>query len=126
MLKSIVSFILMLVSLMLYAKDPMVLTVQASSATFEVRLPANPTTGFRWQVKQYDKIHFDLLKSQYKSLANGLIGSGGEMIFLFKPKAGVPAPKSTKMIFCYSRSFESKSGKIQHVQVTFKPSLKKH
>ncbi|MFZ4076692.1 MAG: protease inhibitor I42 family protein [Legionellaceae bacterium] len=126
MLKSVVSLILMLGSLMLYAKDPMVLSVPASTATFEVRLPANPTTGFQWHVKQYDKAHFDLLKRQYKSPTNGLIGAGGEMFFLFKVKAGVAAPRSTRMIFCYSRSFEPNSGKLQYVQVTFKPSLKKH
>lgn len=56
------------------------------SATVEdrvvVRLPENPTTGYRWAVdKLDDQLTFE--SSDYQSTSGGLAGGGGEVTMVF-------------------------------------------
>ena len=53
--------------------------------TAKIALHENATTGYRWSIEHYDKELFTELATepQYKS---GLVGSGGEIMFIFQGK----------------------------------------
>ena len=70
--------------------------------TARLELPANPTTGYEWQVVQ-DKELFDL-DSEYMEDKKDeeMVGAGGTQIFTLKPKeAG-----ETNITFSYVRPWE--------------------
>ena len=50
---------------------------------FEVRLPANPTTGFRWQVGTIDDKVVRLVDSRYEATSPAPLGAGGTAVFSF-------------------------------------------
>ena len=116
----------MLLSFVLAAQKPLVLKVDSATTSFDVRLPANPTTGYQWSLKQYDKKNFILVNSTYVQNPTQRIGAGGEMIFTFKPNGNGVKLKKTNMVFIYSRSFEVNSAKKQCVNITFVSKSKKH
>jgi inhibitor of cysteine peptidase len=57
---------------------------------FTITLPANPTTGYQWQLARplNDKM-VNLISSEYIADDTGLVGSGGKQVWKFKAlKAG--------------------------------------
>ena len=73
-----------------------------SGANFSIYLEGNPTTGYNWQVKDYDrKIIEQVGKEDYKSEGDK-IGSGGHYTFNFKALS----PGETKWELDYLRSWE--------------------
>ena len=98
----------------------MKMNVDTHSQQFNIVLPANPTTGFQWTVKQYDKTILNLTSSQYVAPKTTLIGAGGEMHFVFSRVAGAMYPKSTTMLFRYARSWEHGRGIEKKVVVSFR------
>lgn len=79
---------------------------------FQVVLPSNPTTGFRWALgKKLDKNKISLVSSDYVPSKPQLTGSGGNEVWIFKAvKSG-----KTKILFEYSRSWEK--GKISERKI---------
>lgn len=71
-----------------------------------IELPANPTTGFRWQV-EYDKSYLDFLGEDYrtdKKPGDRRVGVGGTSSFTFHAlKHG-----RTKVILKYQHPWEPK------------------
>jgi inhibitor of cysteine peptidase len=53
--------------------------------SFTITLPANPTTGYQWQLARplYAKM-IKLISSEYIADDTGLIGSGGKQVWKFK------------------------------------------
>lgn len=96
---------------------PMMINVDASKREFQVRLPANPTTGFQWTLQQYDKEKLKLLNSNYFQPNTRLMGAGGEMVYTFERLS--TSSSSTNMVFQYARSFEPNKGKSQRVRINF-------
>lgn len=86
---------------------------------FEVTLPANPTTGYQWSLKTYDKGLLNFVEGRYRGPKTRRIGAGGQMVFTFKINAGKVLPKSTKMTFVYARSWEPNTAKPSQVTVNF-------
>ena len=125
MLKLMGCFFLMMLSSLGYSKATLNVTADATSTFFEVRLPANPTTGYQWRVVDYDRAHFNLVKSQYVGAQAPRMGQGGEMLFRFKYKVDVQLPSSTIVLFSYSRYFEPGSGQKQRVNIVFKSKKNK-
>lgn len=106
-------------SMMVYANENLTLDVLTNSSSFEVMLPANPTTGFQWSVVRFDKNLLILSKSSYERPKTNLIGAGGQMHFIFtlQKKQGYPA--STEIVFKYARSWEPASATVKNVTVNF-------
>jgi inhibitor of cysteine peptidase len=50
-----------------------------------ISLPENATTGYRWAVDRYDEEFVEAVGSEPLYTANA-IGSGGEVVFIFKGK----------------------------------------
>lgn len=50
---------------------------------FDIRLPANPTTGFRWQVGAIDDQIVRLVDTRYEPTSPAPLGAGGTDVFTF-------------------------------------------
>ena len=109
-----------------FSADTMVLTVDKHASNFQVSLPGNPTTGYRWVVKRFDASRYDEVASRYVASSAKLIGSGGSYTFTFKLKKGSSNPKQTKLTFCYARSWEKNGGIVKEVNVIFEQLPVKH
>lgn len=83
------------------APPPASMTV-ATGEEFDIRLPANPTTGFRWQVGSLDDAIVRLVDSRYEPTAPDPLGAGGTTIFTF---VGV-APGRGDIQLVYVRPWE--------------------
>ena len=118
-MRKILTCILLLNSLICCSAETMKLHVDRHSQQFNVILPANPTTGFAWTIKNYDKGLIKLTKSQYIAPQTKLIGAGGEMRFSFSWLKGVKHPESTTMLFRYARGWEHGGGQLKQVEITF-------
>ena len=125
MLKPIGFLFLMMLSSFGFSKATMNITADATATSFVVSLSANPTTGYQWSVIDYDRAHFELIKSEYVGASKPRIGQAGEMVFHFKYKVDVTLPSSTSILFSYSRFFEPGSGYKQRVNIVFKPKKAK-
>ncbi|MCP0913650.1 MULTISPECIES: protease inhibitor I42 family protein [Legionella] len=121
-MRTVIGSLLWICSLALYAigAETLTLNLSASSREFVVKLPANPTTGYQWTIKKYNKNFFQLTSSQYVSPKTQLIGAGGEMVYVFKLKAGKSYPEKTHMLFKYARPWEPKSAILKKVVINFK------
>ena len=118
-MQALLGFFLFLNSFLAFSMDTMTVNVDVHSNPFVIKLPANPTTGYQWAVKQYDKTILKLSGSEYLAPQTKLVGAGGEMIFTFSRLKGVTYPKSMTMLFSYARSWEPNSGTIKKVKVNF-------
>ena len=87
---------------------------------FSITLPANPTTGFEWTVKKYDKTLLQIKAQDYKASPTQRLGAGGGMIFSFSRVKTTIYPKSTIILFRYARSWEpASSGLLKYITVIF-------
>jgi inhibitor of cysteine peptidase len=118
-MQKIVFFFLFLNSLSAFSTDTMNLNVGLQSKQFTVTLPANPTTGYQWTLEQYDQSILKLTNTRYLPSQPKLMGSGGNMEFVFSRVQGRAYPKSTTMRFSYARSWEHGKGVMKKVLITF-------
>ena len=51
-----------------------------------IRLPENPTTGFRWTVDKVDPLCVEAQGSSFSPPRDGAVGGGGERTFSFQVK----------------------------------------
>jgi inhibitor of cysteine peptidase len=67
--------------------------------SFTITLPANPTTGYQWQLARplNDKM-VKLIKSEYVADDTSLIGSGGNQVWKFKALAEGRAAVALKYV----------------------------
>jgi len=81
---------------------------------FTIRLEANATTGYRWEV-QYDEEYLELTDQDYEVEASpGIVGAGGQETFTFRALA----IGKTEITFSYSRSWEEEILKTRTFEVT--------
>jgi inhibitor of cysteine peptidase len=99
---------------------PKSLLIDANCSRFEVKLPANPSTGFRWTLESYDAEHFSCLETEYVAATTARMGAPGTRVFYFKQKEGAVCPESTTLRFLYGRSWETDSSSSTEVTVKFK------
>ena len=84
--------ILILLILMFYAfscqaqeSNPAEMINTQLGRNFTVTLPANPTTGYQWQLARPLNVKMiKLIGSEYIADDTGLIGSGGKQVWKFK------------------------------------------
>lgn len=118
-MRGLLSFLLLICSLIAHGMDNSSLDVDASTNCFVVRLDANPTTGYQWSVLQYDKERFTLSRADYQKPQTNLIGAGGVMQFRFCLNQGKTYPKKTQMLFQYARSWDPKSATLKSLMLHF-------
>jgi inhibitor of cysteine peptidase len=94
--------------------------VDGKNNQFSITLSANPTTGFQWTVKQYDKTLLQIKAQDYKASSTQRMGAGGSMIITFSRVKKAIYPKSTIILFRYARSWEpASSGLLKYITVIF-------
>ncbi len=124
-MRSIIIFLLAVCSFWVHGADVMTVYVNpANTKEFQVKLAANPTTGYQWSVKSYDQSILELADSKFIPPNTKLIGAGGEMVYTFKLVEGKTYPQSTQLEFTYARSWEPNSATSQEVTVQFSPKSK--
>lgn len=106
-------------SLLAFSADTLVVNANVKNPLLIIKLPANPTTGFQWTLKQYDNTLLQMKSSQYRAPESQLIGAAGVMIFTFLRASGTTYPKSTTMLFSYGRRWEPGSNMLKKVVVNF-------
>lgn len=117
-MKYILSLILLFLTSGVYA-NIIQQDVNINSKIFSVELDANPTTGYQWFLKEYDKNLISLANTTYIPENPQRIGSGGKTIFTFKIVAK-KIPDTTKIILIYKRPWEKQSSPPQIVEINFK------
>ena len=94
----------------------------AVGATFDLRLPANPTTGFQWKLQGALDAHLALVSETYEPDAppagsEPMVGRGGTAHFVFK---GVSAGEAT-VVLGYLRAWDKGAAPMSRtVQVVVK------
>jgi inhibitor of cysteine peptidase len=68
----------------------------------EVRLPANPTTGYQWTPALRGRAIAQTAAVVYQPQASGLLGAGGTDVFSYRGAA----PGTAYLSFGYARSWE--------------------
>ena len=116
-MKYIFCILLCLFSLSIFAEEPTLINLNSQSAHLILKLPANPTTGFRWRVKSYDNTLFALTKSQYRAVTPSRIGSGGEMVFVFTCLHKKDHPQYTSIQFEYARPWTTSGATLKKVKI---------
>lgn len=103
------------------AEQALTVRVDKNQSSFRITLPANPTTGFQWTVKQYDKKLLKIQDSYYAASATKRMGAGGDMTFIFSRLSTKSFPNSTIILFRYARSWEpASSGTLKRIKLYFK------
>jgi inhibitor of cysteine peptidase len=116
-----VIFLLFFVGVIHASTDPNVeIIVSPSDPEFTITVPANPTTGFSWRVKEMNTELFEKISKKFQKKQTRLIGSGGHTEFTFKLKKLADYPASSRIILYYSQPWEPKKGKIKIFTVTIK------
>lgn len=93
--------------------------VNVNNPNFVVTLPSNPTTGFQWQVVNFDKNLLILSNSTYENPKTKLIGAGGQMHFTFALQKGKSYPESTVIVLKYARPWEPETATVKKIKVNF-------
>ncbi|MBU1026221.1 MAG: protease inhibitor I42 family protein [Candidatus Margulisbacteria bacterium] len=83
---------------------------------FFVRLEGNPTTGYNWKIKSYDKNIIEQVGEVDYVEESDKIGAGGHYTFNFKALS----PGQTKLELIYLREWEKDTPPIEAFEVTLK------
>lgn len=116
-MKIMALFALWLFAVNTSAAEPLVLSVGASCSRFDVALSSNPTTGYQWQLKSYNKKQLKVKGMHYLKPSSTLIGAGGKAVFSFSLSPTAPRPSHLNLLFEYKRPWEKKAVAIQPVIV---------
>ena len=105
-----------------YKENQTTILVSAAQPVFSIQLPSNPTTGYRWDLKRYDKKWIKPIENHYQPPNTQLIGAGGYEVWTFKalPKA-LQSTQQTVIQMEYQRPWQ---GGDVGSSVTFKVSFK--
>lgn len=115
-MKKILFFFLMIFAATSYSAN-IAVNVDPGQSRFLVSLPANPTTGYQWSIKGYDRNVINLIHSEYRAGNPKLIGSGGTMYYTFEVISTADLPETTVITFDYGRPWEKTADKIQQIVV---------
>jgi inhibitor of cysteine peptidase len=81
-------------------------------ASISIKLSENATTGYRWAIEHYDATVLEALESQ-PQYAQGAVGSGGQVTFLFQAKQ----PGSSEIALKHWRQWAGDSSIIDRFRV---------
>jgi inhibitor of cysteine peptidase len=86
-----------------------------------IRLPENPTTGYRWELESFDSGILAPTGSDFLTTGSSSMGAGGMRTFTFR--AHSPGTTSVRLIL--RRSWEPKQKAIEHFDVTIQVRKKR-
>lgn len=82
--------------------------------TVSLRLPENPTTGYRWEVESFDNNILGPPASDFWPPGEPSVGTGGTRIFTFEARS----PGVTLIRLILKRSWESKQQAADRFEIT--------
>lgn len=83
------------------------ITISKEQPEFILKLKANPTTGYTWLMRSYDRKLIRPIKQRYEQPEGFLIGQGGYEYLSFKVLGeAFLAPTETKIKLMYSRPWD--------------------
>jgi len=88
----------------------------ASGDKFTITLEGNPTTGYSWEVSEFDQAVVELVGEPDYKTDSKMIGSGGVYTFTFKAAAA----GTTNLKLIYHRSWEEDVEPEKVYEVTLK------
>lgn len=98
-----------------------IININNNNKTFSIKLKANPTTGYQWFIKYYNKKLIVCNNKNYTANSK-LIGAGGITTFNFTAK-NTQKPFSTNIQFIYKRPWEKNiSAQSQTYTIKYNPS----
>jgi inhibitor of cysteine peptidase len=97
---------------------PIHLQVNTKVPHFTITLPANPTTGYHWELTQSDQKLYTLTNQHYVKPTSQLMGAQGNTVFTFK-LTGKDKPAQSNMVFTYTRSWDKSQDSKQPVTLIF-------
>jgi predicted secreted protein len=106
-------------------RDPnKIIVVKPSAPVVNVRLQANPSTGYQWVLIQYDHALMEPPTSRFLPQHRGMVGvpgAPGYTVWQFKfKKIAFAIPRKTQVILEYKRPWEHVPGHQQKIHFTIK------
>src|SRR3990167_7048839 len=90
-----------------YELNDTTIHVTSVAPVFIIKLKSNPTTGYTWQLRDYDKSLITPVRHQYVAPDSKLIGAPGFDLWPFKVKAAAfSVPHRTSIRLIYVRPWE--------------------
>ena len=86
----------------------------AAGELLAIVLPANPTTGYSWQVEA-DGAYLALVSQEFETRGPG-VGAGGREAFQFRALQ----PGGTRLLFRYRRPWEGQALETRDYRVTIR------
>jgi len=83
-------------------------------ASILLRLPENPTTGYRWEVESFDHGILGPPVSDFSTPVESPVGAGGIRTFTFEARSSGVTP----LRLILKRSWESKQQAVDHFEIT--------
>lgn len=92
----------------IYTENQLSITVTADSPEFIIKLKSNPTTGYSWSLRDYEKKLIIPVKHGFQKPIKQLIGAPGFELWTFRVKPnGFNGAHQTVIRFVYARPWES-------------------
>lgn len=84
-----------------------IIQISPKNSLVTIRLASNPTTGYSWIMKKYNKTYLKLVRHEYVRPQPQTIGAGGyeEWVFQARP-AAFKKSTTVKLTFVYARPWE--------------------
>ncbi|HVY53520.1 MAG TPA: protease inhibitor I42 family protein [Gammaproteobacteria bacterium] len=80
---------------------------------FIIKLKSNPTTGFKWSLKQYDPHYLELVRHNFEAPNSKLMGAPGFETWLFETKQKNFTNVPIKLI--YARAWEKPNSNVSEI-----------
>ena len=94
------------------------LVAKPQAPVVNVRLAANPSTGYQWTLAKYDANLLETPSSEYFPSHAGLPGAPGYIEWRFSVKpAAFAVPQKTKVILEYKRPWEKSAVQQQVIEI---------
>ncbi len=104
--------------------------INHATPDFQLRLSSNPTTGYGWYLKKYDRQLFRVVRTHYEHPQSTLLGAGGVSVWSFRavPEA-FKVPHVSEIVLVYMRAEDIKSADEKTFTIVTSscvPATKKH
>lgn len=116
----VLGFCLLTYLVLANASDSITIEVNSEQAPILITLPANPSTGYEWNIVNYDKSLLQFVRKEYLAPKARLIGAQGQMSFVFSVIRDKHVPRSTTLIFKYAQPWKPEVGTLKKVIIQFK------
>jgi len=91
----------------IYTENKLGVMVTVDQPQFMIRLESNPTTGYSWYLRDYDRQFITPLKHYYEAPDNKLMGHAGHEVWVFSAKPGAfTVPQMTQIDLVYIRPWD--------------------